>query len=554
MKLLVVSLFIAFLASPTIGESQCVTHFNKSFYVSGEIIWYKVYFPDDFKNRNIAIKVGFWDQEGQMLADVFHKTHGKAFVQGYYQIPFDLKSGQYHFMVFGTNRADKNPITLAEALIPIYNDLERNPSGSTVNLQEQIKEEAKGSPLQNAPLQVSIELLSGNVQQRKMVKAKIQIQDKDGNPVPAGLSVSVMDYALTNGNLPEEKNIIKSKVFDQNIGALLDSTISFQGKLSDSLGQALEAQLLGIYSKNEQTLIYTKSDREGHFSFDLPDFIGSKSIQFLDYQYENIQVAFQTDVQLEKEAPLLYTPEVLSYLNASQQRKKIFQLYNSFEYVLEPEIPPFDIQLPQPDNSFLVQDYERFASVPEFFKEVSTTLKFRQDKKGRYITKMFNPAQNSRQFYPGKPLFIIDGKLTRDANFVAQMDLATLERVDLFFNFEKLRQQFGALGINGVVMITTNLPDPPIPASEEADIFLINGLQSNPNFPGLQAQKKVISPHAPFLQPQLYWNPTVQTNERGELEITFLQSDDISTFCIEVVAQGQNGVYGYGRLDYQVAK
>lgn len=549
--LLMIIVFNQALANDWAGENQdrCVIHLSKSFYVSGEVIWYKVYFPAAFKNRNIAIKTGLWTDTGQEVATVFHKTMGKSFVQGYFNLPFDIQTGLYHLVVLGTTLENKHSLHLAETLIPVYNDLDPPISPEIINSTEK---EGEAKTLSEPSLKVSIKILEEPVRRRGAVKAKISVQDEYGLAVPANLSVSVRDFELTDASIPSQNNIVEGKLLDTNLGMKMDSVISFSGTIKDTTGQPLQAQLLGIYSSKEQTFVYTKSDKEGRLSFELPDFYGSKPIQFLDYQYEHIQVELQSDIPFEKNGELVYTPEVLAYLNASRQRKKIYQMYNGFEYDLAPEIPHFDVQSFDPDQSFQIQNYERFPSIPVFFREVLTPLKFREDKTGKITAKMFNPAYEIRDFYPGKPVFIVDGKLTRDVSYVAGLDIDQLERVDLFYDFQKLRQRFNALGINGVVLIKTNLADLSIPESEETDIFTINGLQPGVKFPGQVLDESNLAPRKPVLQPQLYWNPNHQTNEQGEVELSFIQSDDLSAFRIEVVVQGQNGEWGHGTMEYQV--
>lgn len=556
MKRYLSCLFISFLvyqvaadALPAEDSRPCIIHLSKPFYVTGEAIWYKIYFPIHFKDRNIAVRVGIWDQGGQMLSSVFHKTHGQPFVQGYYQIPFDLKPGVYHLVVSGSDQASKEPVALAEALIPIYNDLQAEAPPAA----ETSWEKKDAIPLPGASLQVSIELLSDSIRRRENVRARIRIRDENGKPVPAGLSVSVRDYSLAGRPIPGQENIVAGKILEPNTGLSLDSMISFQGSISDSLGQALKVGILGLYSSKEQVMSYLKSDEEGRFTFSLSDFSGSKPIQFVDYQYNDIKVEILSDIELEEKGTLVYTPEVLSYLQASRQRKKIYQSHHGLEYALEPEAPSFNIQPLDPDDRYLIQNYDRFESIPRFFAEVTTALKFKEEKDGRFNAKMFNSDSESRSFYSGKPLFIIDGKLTWDANFIAGLDIAQVEEVGLFNGREKLRQRFGPLGIHGgVATIKTSRPGLSVPPAEEEDIFLIDGLQPQVGFPGLHPKEGAIAPHAPFLQPQLYWNPDGQTDEHGELQLDFIQSDDVSTFCIEIVAQGQNGAWGCGRVAYRV--
>ena len=58
----------------------------------------------------------------------------------------------------------------------------------------------------------------------------------------------------------------------------------------------------------------------------------------------------------------------------------------------------------------------------------------------------------------------------------------------------------------------------------------------------------------PVFRPQLLWEPDLTTDTNGELDLTFQQSDDISTFQIEVVVQSEDGRRGVASIQYPVAE
>ena len=66
---------------------------------------------------------------------------------------------------------------------------------------------------------------------------------------------------------------------------------------------------------------YLKSDEEGFF-FHFPDFSGSKTIQFVDYQHNDIKVKILSDIELEETGTLVYTPRFYPF-KASRQRKNL---------------------------------------------------------------------------------------------------------------------------------------------------------------------------------------------------------------------------------------
>ncbi|MDX1939486.1 MAG: alpha-2-macroglobulin family protein, partial [Saprospiraceae bacterium] len=126
------------------------------------------------------------------------------------------------------------------------------------------------------------------------------------------------------------------------------------------------------------------------------------------------------------------------------------------------------------------------------------------------------------------------------------------EQLAVYYNFDKLFENFSVIGSNGVVYITTK-SSILIPEEEENNIFKINGLQYPAAFPEFHPNQVGKDLHQPFFRPQLYWNPKVETDDKGQAALTFFQSDDISTFRIEVVAQSEDGSIGIGRKEYVVS-
>ncbi|MBK7870523.1 MAG: hypothetical protein IPJ74_07505 [Saprospiraceae bacterium] len=108
-----------------LNTNPCVVHLDKSFYVTGEVIWFKIYLPSESKGNPFTMRVGLLDQQGQVADYFFLQTEGKTYASGYYKIPFDRPSGIHHLVFMGQEQTSKRPIVLAKVAVPIYNDLEK---------------------------------------------------------------------------------------------------------------------------------------------------------------------------------------------------------------------------------------------------------------------------------------------------------------------------------------------------------------------------------------------------------------------------------------------
>ena len=219
---------------------------------------------------------------------------------------------------------------------------------------------------------------------------------------------------------------------------------------------------------------------------------------------------------------------------------------------LEIKVPNNIEQWPQPDRFFHLNDYDKFPDLPTFFREISTPLKFRKENKRSNLTAiMFNPEV--RKFYSARPLFIIDGQLTRKSSEVTSLNIDDIEDIALYYNADNLKTQFGLMGIGGVVTITTKYKKMKDLERRNPNQVVVFGLQPIASLPGitpLDSQGKDQRP--PEFRPQIYWGSNLTTNPQGKTEIVFNQSNDIGQFKIEVVVQADNGEIGWGSYVYDV--
>jgi hypothetical protein len=533
--LLVLFLFGQKIPAQNLYQNQCLVQLDKAFYVSGELIWFKVFLPTSFKGKTFNLKAGILDKNGRLLESFFLSNGGKTFAEGHYKIPFNAESGQYQLMLGALNTQSKQLEVFAKVLVPIYNDLDKVDE-SKIKLESA----ASTNPFPN-DLQVSIELEKPNYHSREEVKAKVVVKDRNGQPVAANLSIAVNDGSLV-GNSENEEGLNANF---QNVPsqANFSNQLFEQVKVQES-GTQQGQNLIAIFYPHNWLMQYTPSSAAPLW-VEAPNFSGEKSMQLLGYPNPNIAVEKLNVFPSSPSPELEYNRAVLDYLELSRQRKKIYQLYGA----LETQLPPLKVvkdSLPlAPDRSWRPEVYEKFEDLAVWFREVSTPLSFKQERKtGRFNAKMYNP--NDFVDYPGEPIFLINGKITRDADFVARLKTNQIDQVDLYYRPETLYGYFKTVGRSGVANLVLKA-DINVPAKDAATVLPINGLQTSTAFPVTKNDANM-----PVFRPQLYWNARLETNAQGEASFSFPQSDDWSRFRIQVIAQGESGVLGAGSKVYEV--
>ncbi len=537
-------------AVANVATDKCVIHLDKSFYVTGEIVWYQLYLSQAFKAKPVAIRATVLDAKGMVQHSSFLKTTGGTAVDGYYKIPFNLKSGNYLLQFTGINKANKQSVLLVETQLPIYNDIEG--IAQTVKGKNNLGQPAMATTNE---LNISIQLPKNTFKAREKVTPTITVKDKAGNTVAANLSVSVVDWDLVGDDLMNAGNLRSGQVVNPQVTSIISDKLYLKGIAKQDKGAAHAAKVLGAYSRTEDRVLYTRTNEDGEFYLAIPEFYGDRGFQILGQQedYEQIRVSEENQLAVNKMQALPTNDRIATYLGLSRQRKKIFQRYSSVESNFVTEKYTTTRKTIKPDASFITKEYEDFEFMSIFFKENLTPLRFElQD--STYIAKMYNPKNQSAydKFFRGKPLIIVDDIVTRNGDFLARMRMTDVEKVELFYDLKKLNKQYKLFGSNGVTKITTYDKIESLPVFEANNVITVNGVQKEAVFPMFDPAQINNNRFQPFFRPQVYWNADLTTKKDGKTNFDYFQTDDRSTFQIRVVAQSEDGSIGYKTINYTV--
>ncbi|MBK9491172.1 MAG: Ig-like domain-containing protein [Haliscomenobacter sp.] len=249
---------------------QCLVHLDKSFYVSGELMWFNLYLPVANRGHAFTIRVGIVDKNGASIQTFFIATEGKSQANGHYKIPYNCNSGVYQLVFIGMESSTKSPVVLAKIAVPIYNDLEK------LDIVKTTAPESIQYPVYTLKdLLVEVELNKEAYQNRETVQVLVRVKDKNGNPVKGKLSVSVSDQALTGmailpkssfePGLPLTANTLSNEVFTQ---------VKLHNEAADQ-GQ----NLIAIFFPQDWKMVYTSSKQEV-YTVEMPSFVGSKISSF----------------------------------------------------------------------------------------------------------------------------------------------------------------------------------------------------------------------------------------------------------------------------------
>ena len=529
------------------GRDYGIVYTDKLFYVAGEIIWFKAYLPKTLQYRRSLARIDLVGQNKSVFHTQYVKVDRQNNGSGYYFIPYDFKPGIHYLTVTVFDEDGNFPHTLVYHPVAIYNDLHPLDT-ATLNLVEPELSPPKNIPVnQNTNLEI---LMNQSVYRpRQEVKLTIKVTDKKGNPLPANLSISVVDKDLVNSYSQGLGNFSKGPVIRKSF--LVDNEIAFRGvvrKIRDS--SLYETDYLAAMIREEGLLRLFESYDDGTFEIDLPYFEGSRQVQLLGYFEPDLLMILDEIIQFPEnmlQTDRVYTQGILDYLELSRERKKINQLFDQLAFQNLPYPQPPESKL-APDRMLDLSLYEPFESMEEFFKQVVTPLKIKKMKDGGYNIRMVNPED--KPYYTGVPRFLIDGRFIDDPEVAVNLDMKSIGRIDLFYFAKSLRRQFDQFGNSGMVAIYTkegNFHNP-----DQLNIFEIDGGLPATDFPIISGATPDSEQKIPVFRPAVYWNPSVNTGQNGEVALSFLHSDDKGTFRVEVLADCENSEIVIAATEYKI--
>ena len=519
------------------GGEGTLVHLDKPYYVAGETVNYKIYFPGIFNKRKPILELLVYNSEGVMVHKSYLKRDEGNFVHGYYRIPFEADQGIYNLVVGSFIEKTKKNIKIAQIPLAIYNDTNPEYKADKHNTWDY----SFSTELDNE-LIVSIQLEKPQYHPREKINMAIVVKDHQGRPVSANTSLSVTDIGIIGSSESYPYTSIYKTELVLEPSLYLSEYIPVTGKLENQK----DGQLLTFFMPSSNMIYYTTSEYGGNFQLPLPDFYEQTTLQYIGEFSEGTPISLQGNITSSNTAyELVSSASVVNYIQESQKRKLIYQLFNKVEGSYKYSIPESAV-VSAPDREYKAGDYP-FEDIPRFCKEISSTLKYVKDNKGGFEFKMFNPE--SRKFFFGTPLFIVDGQMTKNKEFLTDLDFQKIDRISLYYDNRVLSNNFGFAGFSGVVIIHSKEKNFKVPQAPSTQEFHIYGLQ-----PVIATGTELVDipDSEPIFKPQLLWEPTLQTNSDGHLELSYRQSDDISKFQIEVVAQAKDGRRGHGKLEYRI--
>ncbi len=512
------------------GQSQeCIfVHFDKSFYFSGETIWFKVYLLNDSSEvKSRVLHVDFVSHQNETIArQKLLINNGTS--NGSITLPLDSEEGYYQFRAYTNYNLNFQPAFIFETTIPIY-----QPDKEDVLLSDQI---IKGKNQLSGTAGILIVSDKEIYKPRDSLTVSVQFNGSNDTGKKGNFSVSVVPLEIASHEFQAHNHSECAKGSlkgDQLI--VPERSLFLEGKLQDPNTKTnVTSALVSIYM-DKTSQLREGSSWEGKIKVPIPDYWGPGIFQILNHDPRHPSVLeFIAESGSKFESPYYNidlparTPIVTKYMHQLEKRRKIIELFDLYK---SQEIKYTKVSTTNPDAVYQTKDYHLIYSFEEFINEAIRNVKVRTIDSVKTV-RLFNSEMGG--LYKDHPWYIVDGFLTFNEQAILNIQYLDIIEVRLYSKTSTVREYFERfMWRNGVMEIITRDVKYSRELKNKPNVVEIDGFSLPQNFDSTLTLSE--SKATPDLRGVIYWSPNVLTNEQGTGQITIPLSDDTGKFAIVVM-------------------
>lgn len=298
----------------------------------------------------------------------------------------------------------------------------------------------------------------------------------------------------------------------------------------------------------------SKSDKNGLIKFQFPDFYNDDQViaqiekdNAFNYKIE-IENPFIKSIITDIKRPIVYSPDYkfeMSHYNRDLQVQNYFNLNYSNSFINQ--VIDTSTFYYKADNTYLLDDYSRFTTLEEVFREFIVPVKLTK-LNGNFDISVYDNVQ--KRYFNNQPLILLDGYPIADLNKFMEYDPLKIRKIEIVERMYFL----GNTNYNGIVNLTTyNGKMEGYELDPQAVVLDFKGLQSQREFSAPSYENKTqLSNRQPDFRHLLYWDDTIITSANTKKDISFYCSDIPGKYVIVLQGIDNEGHTGYKEISFDV--
>lgn len=391
------------------------------------------------------------------------------------------------------------------------------------------------------------------------LKGNIESPDQYFNPKNTNKTIEMDNLMLTHGwrrfqwNNVFNNRVTERKFLPEYHGHFIKGILTSK----QTGGPALEKELFLAAPDFPARLYTTYSERKGAVRFEVKDFFGPKELTV----QTNLNIDSTSQFQIENPFSNLASSKPFSAFKFDKNNQALLltrtinmQTGNSFLPLsfLEGDRSINDTLafFGKPDESYALDDFTRFPTMEEVFREYVRGVLVRKKQKKFHFRMVDKLIPNT--IYDTDPMVLLDGIPIFDIDKIMQFDPLKIKKIELMDG----KYFMGSMAFNGIVSMTTYRND-------------LAGFELNPHiqvipYEGIQYHREFYSPkyesatqlasRIPDFRNLLYWNPKIITDVNGKAQLQFYTSDQVGKYRIVIQGMSKNGNFGSHSFSFDVDK
>ena len=529
----------------TVSREVAYLHTDRTVYIAGETIFYKLYLLDAAtqKRSNIS-KVGYIviRAAGQLPAIKCRVKTESGISNGSILLPDTLASGVYQLVAFTGSMKNFNEPLFSKNEIIVINSFDKDFNFKHLYSNNKILSDTTdkfisintNKKIYNPREKVCVRINKAGIK----ANLSVSVFEDPGIPSSDNSIVEQMNKIKENQKtnelilkkyLPESKyKILTARVFDsttqQNIpGATvllscIDTIPNLQYAKTNSSG-VLQLLLSEYYEGKELFLTIRDMPANQNWKIEVEDEFALS---------ENWNPTVNYDINPYKD--FLIKSQHIAYINQT------YQTNNELAFVKSSESNPVVPRLYYcPVKPVLLSDYTPLNDFKEIILELFPDVKISREN-GRYRISVIN---DSKKIFSNYPIAIfMDGVYVDDLNKIMKLGSEQIKKIEVL-DAERI---FGDLVYNGAISITTRSTEIEKTTPSSYSLRIKNDKFNNFNNYTIEKPDSIYNKTIPFFHQLLYWNPNLELKENENTDIDFFTSDNEGTFLLKF-----EGITGDGR-------
>ncbi|MDL2277677.1 hypothetical protein LJC57_03700 [Parabacteroides sp. OttesenSCG-928-G07] len=547
----VINAFVFQLAAQDVHERVYV-HTDKQSYLTGEMVWMKLYTTDGDGRLQTLSKVGYvelvsaTDPEAQVKIEL-----ADGVGSGWLEVPSALKTGYYHLVAYTRYMHNEGESVFYQKPILIINPFELEGQRAAGNISD--------SPMPGEEYganTTTIALSTNKSGYTKREKGEIRISRLPEEAVSLSVSIAGEEPFVVNTNtiarwkkeLPAKKNnSLSGSLLPEYEGAIIDAVLVNMD--TEATESASDVTTLLSFPGKEIQLFGGQADDKGNVSFYTQQVTGKKELTTTAISANGKR--FRVDLKplvsrysatLPVFSAGLIEQDYLLYRNLSVQ---VSQAYLADKVQFQ-EIPVYSYL--NSSREYVLDNYTRFPNMEEVFLEFISMARIRKINNNRFFSVLL---EGQRDFSSGYALVLLDNIPITDHDKMCDYNPLLIRKIDIYQG----NYSFGGNIFSGIVSFSTYNNDyPGIVFDESTQLLDYEGTQVNRYFYSPDYGVEPVNSRMPDFRHTLLWEPLLDSEGRQTITIPFYTSDLTGKYQITVEGIGREGTIIFKQSTFEVTE